>query len=166
MATAGDGVQQLTQLLTRTAGVYEALAATAQATTRRLEEQDPVGLLSTTAEADALLAQAKELEERRQPLVNSLLAARKLPPETPLSALLAAVEQKPGPLHAAFRRLQQAARELQEACTLNRQLLEHGLAYVQFSLRVLSDVVGTPIYGDSGRSQGLPGGRGFVDVRG
>ncbi|HLS88658.1 MAG TPA: flagellar protein FlgN [Sphingobacteriaceae bacterium] len=166
MAPAADGVQQLTQLLTRTADVYEALAEAAQTTTRRLEEQDPVGLLSTTAEADALLAQARELEEQRQPLVDSLLAARNLPPDTSLSDLLAAVEHKPGPLHRAYGRLREAVLQLQDACALNRRLLENGLAYVQFSLRLLSDAVGTPIYGDSGRSHGLPGGRGFVDVRG
>lgn len=166
MAARSDGVQKLTRLLTRTAVVYEALAEAAQDTTRRLEQQDPVGLLSATAEADALVAQAKELEEQRQPLVQSLLAARDLPPETSLSSLLAALEREPGPLHDAFHRLRRAVLQLQESSTLNRRLLENGLAYVQFSLRVLSDAMGTPIYGDSGRSHGLPGGRGFVDVRG
>jgi flagellar biosynthesis/type III secretory pathway chaperone len=147
-----DILAGMLEVLQEQARVYNAIRSLAEKKQERLLERDIPGLEKLVLAEEMLILESGRLEERRQTLSGPLAEGLTLCPDATLEDMCqAAGEPYAGDLRAISREISTVLKDVSELNSLNQELIEASLTYVNYSLGILTgDDSGTPVYGETG----------------
>jgi flagellar biosynthesis/type III secretory pathway chaperone len=158
-------VEKLLNLLEASEGLYQDLLPAIQKEKQAALSAQVAQLTKATEEKEALLAQLRHLERKRQVLIHQVAANRKLPVEKIKLSIL--VEENDADHSSRARRLMTSLNELvpkiRKANEENRAIMQHCLRIVHGALGLFQHwVMPTDVYGASGQMTQHPNGGNLI----
>jgi len=147
-----DLLAGMLEVLQEQAKVYSAIRSMAEKKQERLLERDIPGLEKLVLAEEMLILESGRLEERRQLLSEALAENLSLCPEANLEDLCqAAGEPYARDLRAVANEISAVLKDVSQLNSLNQELIETSLAYVNYSLGILTGgSPDAPVYGETG----------------